>query len=426
VRVLLLLVSFALAGEALSAAAPQAASPAPEVPERIAEIRIHGNLIVTNEEVLAIGGVAVGDPFSASTLQEVASRLRASKKFDDVQVLKRFASLEDPARIALVIIVNEGPVRLSRSGPNGTLTPVRRRGFRNLMFLPIIDAEDGYGLTYGVRFAVVNKAGGQSRLSFPLSWGGTKRAAAEMERRFDAGPITRIQFGAGVQRRENPAYHQDDSRQRIWARAERAFGPLRAGGNGGWQHVSFAALTDQIRSIGADVAFDTRHDPLFPRNAVFVTAGVDHLWFASGDSRNLVALQADGYAGVWGQMVLALRVSRDAADGPLPPYLKPLLGGWSSVRGYEAGAYVGDTVVTESAELRVPLTSSLRIAKLGVSAFVDAGKAYDFGQRYREQPLRVGVGGGVWLTATVFRLGLSVAHGQDSGTRVNFGGGITF
>jgi hemolysin activation/secretion protein len=125
-------------------------------------------------------------------------------------------------------------------------------------------------------------------------------------------------------------------------------------------------------------------------------------------------------------MVLALRVSRDAADGPLPPYLKPLLGGWSSVRGYEAGAYVGDTVVTESAELRVPLTSSLRIAKLGVSAFVDAGKAYDFGQRYREQPLRVGVGGGVWLTATVFRLGLSVAHGQDSGTRVNFGGGITF
>jgi hypothetical protein len=30
------------------------------------------------------------------------------------------------------------------------------------------------------------------------------------------------------------------------------------------------------------------------------------------------------------------------------------------------------------------------------------------------------------MTATVFRLCLSVAHGKGAGTRVNFGGGFTF
>ena len=58
--------------------------------------------------------------------------------------------------------------------------------------------------------------------------------------------------------------------------------------------------------------------------------------------------------------------------------------------------------------------------------FVDTGTAYDKGAKYRDQTLSTGIGGSVWMTVTGFRMSLAVAHGRGSGTRVNFGGGLTF
>ena len=83
-------------------------------------------------------------------------------------------------------------------------------------------------------------------------------------------------------------------------------------------------------------------------------------------------------------------------------------------------------MVTGSLELRMPLSSPLSVGKLGVSVFVDTGKAYDKGEQFADQPFKTGIGGGVWLTLAAFRMGLSVAHGLGADTRVNFGAGITF
>jgi outer membrane protein assembly factor BamA len=331
--------------------------------------------------VIKIAGVTPGDPFSDRTVDEVTARLRASKKFQDVQVLKRFASIADPTKIALVIVVNEGPVRIESSAPGTPISIVRRRGLRNLLFMPIIDAEDGYGVTYGVRLALVGIAGPKSRLSFPLTWGGMKRAGVDLERRYARGPFSRVELGGAVQRQTNPAFQQDDDRQRVWARVERASGPWRAGGTVGWQRVSFAAIRDRFQSVGGDVTFDTRLDPLLPRNAVYAVASVEHLNFSEGEPVTRSRLEARGYIGFVGPTVFALRAVREDANRGLPPYLKSLLGGWSSLRGFQAGAFVGDTLVAESAELRIPVGSPLRIAKLGVSVFTDAGVAYDRGQR---------------------------------------------
>jgi hemolysin activation/secretion protein len=124
--------------------------------------------------------------------------------------------------------------------------------------------------------------------------------------------------------------------------------------------------------------------------------------------------------------VLAVRALRESADGPLPLYFKSLLGGWSTLRGYDAGSFTGDTMAVESAELRVPLNSTLKLAKIGVSLFVDQGTAYDSGQRFEDQTQHRSIGGTVWFAATVFHLGVAVAHASDGGTRVNFGGGLTF
>ena len=393
-------------------------------PETIAEIRIHGNLIVTNDEVLTIAGVAVGQPFGSTTIADVTTRLRDSKKFDDIQILKRFASIDDPSKIALVIVVNEGPVRLKEEG--GTLSIVRRRGVRNLMVLPILSGEDGYGFTYGARFAMMNVAGPQSRLSFPLTWGGTKQAGVELDQPIARGPFNRVQIGGGWQRQTNSAFQEDDTRQRMWGRVEKARGPVRAHGTADWQRVSFAGETDHLRTIGADVAFDTRVDPVLPRNAVLATASWEQIHFDARPAVNRVRLEGRGYIGLVGQTVLAVHAVRATADQPLPRYLKSLLGGWSSLRGFEAGAFTGDTLVAESIELRVPLSSPIRIAKVGFSVFADGGTAYQYGERVRDQTQHRSLGASLWMAATAFHMSFSVAHGQGGDTRVNFGGGLTF
>ncbi len=175
-------------------------------PEVIAEITVHGNHVASDADVVRIAGVAIGQPFTATTIADVTTRLRASKQFDDVSVLKRFASIADPSQIVLVIIVDEGPVRIDLpGGPGAPTRVVKRRGWRNLMYLPILSGEDGYGLTYGVRVARPGVIGDRSRLSFPLTYGGLKRAGAELDRTFDRGPLTRFVIGGRSSRSTTPA-----------------------------------------------------------------------------------------------------------------------------------------------------------------------------------------------------------------------------
>ena len=400
------------------------ASPIAEV---VAEVRVHGNHVTADADVLALSGVVIGTPFGPTTLTDAAAKLKASSQFEDVEVLKRFASISDPTKIVVVIIVNEGPVRIEiPDAPGEPLRVVRRRGFRNLMFMPVLDAEDGYGVTFGVRLALADVAGKPSRLSFPLTWGGLKQAGAELEHTFASGPLSRVEFGGAVQRQTNPAFQADDDRRRVWARAERAIGRLQVGGTLGWQHVSFKGATDTVRSAGADVTLDTRLDPWLPRNAIYATASVERLGIQSTGGTTRTGLEAQGYVGLVNQAVLVLRVRREDASRALPEYFQSLLGGWSSLRGFKAGSFVGDTMLIGSVEVRVPLTSALSVGKVGVSAFVDEGIAYAKGQRRQDQILHKGVGGSVWISAAVFRLSLSVAHGIGASTRINFGAGLTF
>ena len=66
------------------------------------------------------------------------------------------------------------------------------------MFLPVVTAEDGYGLIYGAQFAVPDPVGKNSRLAFPATWGGDKRVAAEIEKDFDRGVVSRLSAGASI------------------------------------------------------------------------------------------------------------------------------------------------------------------------------------------------------------------------------------
>ena len=405
------------------------------VPEVIGEIRVHGNAFLTDKEVLDLAGVAVGQPLGPGGVEEITRRLKASDRFDTVDVRKRFRSLTSSADVALVLVVHEKPgVRSATEGAGvpGVPDAIGRRAGRlrsKLMFLPILSFADGYGFTYGGRMSTVDLFGIGERLSVPLTWGGTRRAALEFERQFKAGPLTRISSSAGIWNRENPRFEIRDQRIEVKGRAERVFADLvRVGVDASRASISFGALEDRLWTVGTTAAIDTRIDPAFPGNAVLISAGWTGLHFREvPETVNRYTADARGYLRVFRQMVVAGRGAYVAADSTLPPYERLLMGGASSLRGFRTGAFDGDRMLTTSAELRVPLTSVLRGAKLGATAFFDAGKIWNDGQSADSVDWHRGVGGGVFLIASILRINLDVAHGLKTGdTRVHLSSGFTF
>jgi outer membrane protein assembly factor BamA len=374
-----------MTASALAGGAQLAAQPA----EVISEIQVRGNVVTPDEELLRLAGVAIGMPMASDTVSVVAERLRATKRFERVDVLKRYASISDPTRIALVLIVDEGPVTIQATGDPDRPTRVVRRRRLNLLFLPVLDGED--------------------------------------EKRFDHGLLTRIDGGASVSRKTNPFFQEDDDRAGVWAHGERqVLRSLRFGATVGWQHVSFQRTTDQVVDAGAEAVLDTRLDPWLARNAVYARAAQHRLAFGNQAATDRTDLETRVYLGLIGQTILVASAQRSAADGPLPNYLKALLGGQESLRGLRAGTAVGDTLVAGSLEVRVPLTSPLRLGKVGVSGFTDAGTAYDHGGRFEDQAVKRGFGASVWCAAAFLRVNVAVAHGIGSSTRVHASGNLTF
>ena len=222
---------------------------------------MHGNQIVTDAEVLKIAGVAIGVPFTTRRLPRSTTRLKDSGKFESIDVLKRFASIEDASKIIVVIIVNEGPVRIvSCPGDRGGRAAGQEAELlRNLMFVPVLEGQDGYGLTYGARVAYPKVIGPNSRLSFPMTWGGTASgSASSWRRRSRAGRSAASSSaarcsGGAIRRTTRTTTGSGCGRGR-----RRCSGIVRAGGTVGWQQVSFAGAEDDFGSIGADVTLDTR------------------------------------------------------------------------------------------------------------------------------------------------------------------------
>ena len=73
------------------------------------------------------------------------------------------------------------------TGDPSNPTKVVRRKMPTIMPFPILSHEDGYGLTYGARLTIAdpNWMGKRSRITFPLTWGGTKQAGVTLEKRIE-------------------------------------------------------------------------------------------------------------------------------------------------------------------------------------------------------------------------------------------------
>jgi len=417
-------IAAALVASLPAAAAPRTLGAAQAPTVVVDEIRVQGNYRTTDEEVVRLAGVAVGDRLTEEGIQQVQQRLSASGAFADVEVRKRFRSLVDAERVALVILVRE---TLVPQDVPLLLKPFDRAA-RQFMFLPILDYTEGYGFTYGARVSLVDWMGGGERLSAPFTWGGTKRAALEIERAFTGDRISRVSGGGSVSTRENPHFELDDHRVEAWARADHELvRGLTAGGGVRWSDVEFGDLDDQFTSYTADLTVDTRSDPSFPRNAVYATAAWEAMDFQGGDPTiNRYRFEARGYVGLVRQTVLSLRALHERADRAQPGYAQFLLGGGSSLRGHPTGAFAGDQLAAASIEFRAPLDSPLGRGKAGVTLFYDVGAVYDVGTRLGDTRFHQGAGAGVFLSAPFVHLNLAVGADLEGGARVHFSTGFIF
>jgi Omp85 superfamily domain/Surface antigen variable number repeat len=413
-----LIVALAMAGASLPAAAQT-----PSIPERVGEVRVHGNHTTPDADVLALAEISVGATITPTLLSEATTRLRQSGRFSDVEIRKRFRSIADPSDILVIVLVDELP---GVSETDLTPSPMKRVWGAG-MWLPVLDYADGYGFTYGARFSFVNALGRRSRISVPLTWGGERRAAVEVDRTFDRGPFSRIEGALSIYRRENPRFEIGDLRKEARVRGERRLTSwFRVGGGMRITNVRFGSIDETHTAPGLDFIVDTRRDPAYPRNAIHATIGWERLLFDDRPDAGRRATDLRGYIGLIGPSVLALRATTTQSTAPVPAYEQALLGGASGLRGYHAGYRVGDNLAAASMEVRVPLNSPLDLGRFGVKGFIDYGTVYPYGAKLSDQTFDRGIGGGVFLTATVVSMGLDVAWPESGKPRWHFGLGVSF
>lgn len=400
--------------------------------DTITESRVHGNHTTPDADVLALAGLTVGEPATSSRLTEAEEKLRASGRFDAVEIRRRSGSIADPSEILVILLVDERAAVSKDNLVPGPLSRMRRAA----MWLPIVHHREGYGLTYGARASFVNTLGPMSRISAPFTWGGERRAALELERSFENRWITSLRGTASLNRRVNPHFDLSDTRREFVVQAERAFAPwLRAGARAGVGQVGFAGRDERRSAAGLHLVADTRVDPSFPRNAVHAEVAWERLGFASNrtpeglrlaDKANRWTADLRGFLGIGGSAVLAVRGQAVHAGAALPDFDKGLLGGGESLRGYRAGHRAGDRVVVFSAEVRVPLTSALSVRRFGLKAFVDVGAAWPANEQVADQPFDRGVGGGVYVGAAAVTANVDVAWPERGKPRVHAGVGLRF
>ena len=129
-------------------------------------------------------------------------------------------------------------------------------------------------------------------------------------------------------------------------------------------------------------ALDLRDDGVEPRSGVrtaFAATAYAPVWGTAepfGDLRTTASTYLSIPAGP--SPVLALRAGAHQVWGDFPPHAAAVIGGWSTLRGYETERFAGDAALWGGAELRAVLGRPNLFLRgdLGALAFADAGRVY--------------------------------------------------
>jgi outer membrane protein assembly factor BamA len=378
--------------------------------ETISEVVIRGNIKTPDETITRLAGIQIGIPATALALEDVKQKLLLTGKFEWVDAVKRYRSLSRTDKVVLTITVKEKPSALSK-----------------FMFFPIISGSDEYGLNYGGSAAAKDLLGLKEKISVPLTWGGTRRAAVKGEFSL-RNPVFQTMTATGeISRKDNPHYRKGDFRKEIQATLRRRLYRFEFNVQTGWTDVRFDAQSAYLANVGASAIFDTRQDINFPRDAVYAGVSYKRLSILNGGSGyNLYALDLRGYKGFVGQAIIAGQFLYRGVNGRLPNYERPFLGGANTLRGYEAGAFTGDNSATASLELRMPLTSLRKIYHAGIDVFMDSGAIYDHGMSLGSARFKHSAGLGTYFLLAGFGLKADLAYNVHDAFRVHFSTGFRF
>jgi outer membrane protein assembly factor BamA len=295
-------------------------------PSRLVVVRVHGNHTVPDEEVLTLAGLSVGQPFTPEDRAAIEKCLLESGKFASVEVRVRYRGLRESADVALVLLVREKPTLESR-----------------FLAGPIFDLTDEYGLTLGGRLAFVDVGVEGGRIAFPLSWGGKRQLGAEGT--LPLGRNGSARFALSRYREVHPHYDTADNRWTAGGGYRIERGLLGIDVSGKWSDVEFGTIDERFAELGGRASLDSRRDPTIPGDAFYVSFDWRRLFFLAASDRPAVdqsIVDLRGYKRLFGQVLLASQAYWAVADGTLPPYEQPFLGGGRTLRGHAPGEYAGD------------------------------------------------------------------------------------
>ena len=266
-------------------------------------------------------------------------------------MLKRFASIADPTQIvARRSSSTKGPVKIEATERSGQAARVVRRRGLGLLFLPLLELRGRLRrhVRRAARAARTSPAT-NSRLSFPLTWGGDRSAQARARedlrpRPADARASRRVDLATDesvFRRRRRPRSRCGCAPSATITRvaARRRDRRLAARGRS-------SSASDSFTHAGADVTFDTRLDPMLARNAVYgARVGRALRLHARGARQPEPSSTAAATSASSARTCSSCARCARTADVPLPPYLQPMLGGMANLRGFRAGSAIGDTLV---------------------------------------------------------------------------------
>ena len=223
----------------------------------IVEIRIHGNHSTPDADVLALTGLAVGQPASDEVLEAARARVEASGRFDLVTVRRLERSIDTPNDFMVLVEVTERPGVSPEDLTPGWVT----RLTSERLWVPVVRYDEGYGMTYGLQTALDGAFGGTSQLAVPATWGGERRIGLEGTRSFEGRGVSRVQAGADLRRTEHPAFDLVEERARVFGRLEGALTTTtRVGLEAARDRVRFDGAKDDVTRLTADLMVDTRVD----------------------------------------------------------------------------------------------------------------------------------------------------------------------
>jgi len=378
--------------------------------EILVEARFRGNFTTPDEEMIQLGNIELGVPVEAVSFEDIRQRLLQTGRFESVEVTKRYRSLSSSEKVILLVTVREKQSAMSK-----------------FMFMPILQINDEYGFTFGLRTTAKNLLGFNERLSIPLTWGGVRRAALESEFEMNNPVISTLTLGVDVSRKENPHYQTGDFRNGVQAELQRRLNRFEVNVYSSWTRVDFGFQSSSFVTFGTGFVFDTRQDVNLPRDAFYAGISWERLQIlGGGPGFNRYTLDLRGYKGIIGQTILAGQFLHRPVDGRLPDFERPFLGGANTLRGYKPGAFIGDNITTTSIELRMPLTSPRKAYHAGINLFLDSGAVYDYGTSIGNADFKHGAGVGCFFLFMGFGIKADLAYNMHDDFRVHFSTGFRF